>query len=128
MLDHVEIYVNHLKEARTFYEVLLEKLGWHLYQEWSHGFSYRFDHYYLVFVETEPSYQDYVYHRKHSGLNHLAFQVKTEAEVDQFRTWVMDNNLSELYSDKYPHASGRGYYALYFEGPERVKIEIVVRQ
>lgn len=34
MLHHVEIYVSNLETSRAFYDFLLTKLGYSLYQEW----------------------------------------------------------------------------------------------
>jgi len=33
-------------------------------------------------------------------------------------------NIPLLYSDKYPHAGGQDCYSVYFEDPDRIKIEI----
>lgn len=41
MLHHVEIYVSNLETSRTFYDFLLTKLGYSLYQEWDKGLSYK---------------------------------------------------------------------------------------
>lgn len=41
MLHHVEIYVSNLKTSRAFYDFLLTKLGYSLYQEWEEGLSYK---------------------------------------------------------------------------------------
>ena len=37
MLHHVEIYVSDLETSRAFYDFLLTKLGYSLYQEWDKG-------------------------------------------------------------------------------------------
>ncbi|SQF67438.1 bleomycin resistance protein [Streptococcus dysgalactiae subsp. equisimilis] len=34
MLHHVGVYVSNLAKSREFYEPLLIKLGYYLYQEW----------------------------------------------------------------------------------------------
>lgn len=41
MLHHVEIYVSDLETSRAFYDFLLTKLGYSLYQEWDKGLSYK---------------------------------------------------------------------------------------
>ncbi|HEM3633881.1 TPA: bleomycin resistance protein, partial [Streptococcus suis] len=41
MLHHVEIYVSDLETSRAFYDFLLTKLGYSLYQEWEAGLSYK---------------------------------------------------------------------------------------
>ncbi|MDG4498969.1 hypothetical protein NWE22_08260 [Streptococcus parasuis] len=48
MLHHVEIYVSNLETSRAFYDFLLTKLGYSLYQEWEDGLSFKkADHYAL---------------------------------------------------------------------------------
>ena len=128
MLDHVEIYVSNLKKSRSFYDFLLSHLGWKLYQEWEYGFSYRFDSHYLVFVQTDSKYITNIFHRKNTGLNHLAFQLNTIIEIDQLRSVLLEYGVNELYANRYPNAGGEDCYAFYFEDPDRIKLEIVLRK
>jgi catechol 2,3-dioxygenase-like lactoylglutathione lyase family enzyme len=30
-----------------------------------------------------------------------------------------------LYQDRHPHAGGENYYAVFFEDPDRIKVELV---
>lgn len=128
MLDHIEIYVSHLGRSRSFYDFLLSRLGWKLYQEWDAGFSYRLAAYYLVFVQTESRFLTHIFNRKHTGLNHLAFQMSSIAEINVLRTALLEYGVHELYADRFPHAGGEDYYAFYFEDPDRIKLEIVLRE
>ena len=73
MLHHVEINVSNLKTSRAFYDSLLPKLGYSVFQEWEKGFSYKCGTTYLVFVQTVEKHLDSIYHRGQTGLNHLAF-------------------------------------------------------
>lgn len=125
MLHHIEINVNNLDETRRFYEALLPAMGYNLYQQWDQGFSYKLDNYYIVFVQTEDYFIENTYHRKNTGLNHLAFQVGSKQEVDRLRRKLLSNGTHELYANDYPFAGGRNHYAFYFEDPDRIKIEIV---
>ncbi len=126
MLHHIEIYVKDLKKTKVFYDFLLSELGYRIYQEWDQGISYRFkDEYYLVFVQTEDAYLNHDYHRKHVGLNHLAFSINTREEVDELRARLLKNGVNELYKDDYPFAGGKDYFAFYFEDPDRIKLELV---
>jgi catechol 2,3-dioxygenase-like lactoylglutathione lyase family enzyme len=124
-LHHVEIYVSNLKASRLFWSWLLEKLGYQLFQEWDEGFSYKLDETYIVFVQTEDKYRDIPYHRCRTGLNHLAFHVQDNREVDEFTELIKSKQIRILYEDRHPYAGGSGYYALFFEDPDRMKVEIV---
>lgn len=128
MLHHIELYVKDISITRQFYSVFLEKLGYHLYQEWDDGFSYRFaDGTYMVFVQVPEKYVSLGYHRQRIGLNHLAFRVESTHEVDSIRQWLIERGVTLLYDERYPHAGGPQHYAVFFEDPDRVKIEVVGR-
>lgn len=124
-LHHVEINVHSLKRSKAFYTWLLEELGYYPFQDWDKGFSYKNGSAYLVFVQTETKYMHESFHRKRSGLNHLAFWGKSRAHVEHLRVQLMEREVPFLYEDSYPFAGGEGHYALFFEDPDRIKIEIV---
>lgn len=127
MIDHIEIYVSDLNKSKQFYHKLLEFLGYQKYQEWEQGISFKYMESYIVFVQTEEKYLDAAYHRKHTGLNHLAFRVNSKEKVDAIREKLRALRVHELYSEKYPDA-GHPSYACYFEDPNRIKIEVVFRE
>ncbi|MBM6628542.1 VOC family protein [Mammaliicoccus vitulinus] len=124
-IHHLEIYVDDLIKTRNFYEELLKTLGYQLYQEWENGFSFKLKGVYIVFVKVEEEYKEYDYHRKRIGLNHLAFGVKNKSEVDTITNVLINKGISILYKDKHPYAGGPEHYAVYFEDPNRIKLEIV---
>lgn len=61
-------------------------------------------------------------------MNHLAFRVLTNKQVDEIRVQLLAANYSELYADRYPHAGSFESYALYFEDPDRIKVEVICKQ
>nr|WP_263314430.1 VOC family protein [Mammaliicoccus sp. Marseille-Q6498] len=124
-IHHIELYVSNLEVSRKFYSWLLEKLGYQLYQDWKEGFSFKLDDTYIVFVQVEDEFLKYGYHRKRIGLNHLAFRVQDRKAVDEINQLLDQYNISKLYNDQYPYAGGKGHYAVYFEDPDRIKLEIV---
>lgn len=124
-MHHIEIYVSDLSKSRKFYSWLLELLDFELFQEWSEGFSYKKDLFYIVFVQTKEKYLDNGYNRCNIGLNHLAFKCSSKEKIDRIRDELKDMGMNLLYDDKYPYAGGEDYYALYFEDPDRIKLEIV---
>lgn len=129
VLNHIELYVSDLKESRKFYEYLLPRLGYALFQDWDQGFSYRTtEGDYIVFVQTDRKYMEYGYHRCHVGLNHLAFQVTLKKEVDELAKELKKNHVKMLYEERYPYAGGDQHYAVFFEDPDRIKLEIVSKE
>lgn len=125
VLHHVEIYVSDLTKAREFWDWFLSELGYVEFQSWPEGVSYKLGDTYLVFVQTVEKYLEAGYNRCRVGLNHLAFHAESRAAVDAMREAVLAKGCVELYAKKYPYASGPGYYALFFEGPDRMKVEMV---
>ncbi len=101
------------------------ELGYVQYQAWDKGVSYKFAETYLVFVQTEEDFLDVPYHRKRTGLNHLAFHVESRSEVDAFTKKLKNRNVLILYENQHPYAGGKDYYAVFFEDPDRIKVELV---
>ncbi|MBM7544869.1 VOC family protein [Periweissella beninensis] len=127
MLNHLEINVSNLATSKVFYTLLLSELGYVSFQTWEQGFSFKKDNFYLVFVQTEAKYLDKPYHRKNVGLNHLAFSVLNKQTVNDLRLKLIAFGVEELYPAQFPYAGGPQHYAMYFEDPDRVKIEIVAQ-
>jgi Lactoylglutathione lyase and related lyases len=125
MLHHLELNVANLEQSVAFWGWLLEYLGYQVYQTWDNGRSWQLGATYLVLVQVEEPFSETSYHRKQVGLNHLAFQVETTDEVDQIAQLLVENNIQMLYQERYPYAGGPKHYAVYFEDPNRIKVEIV---
>lgn len=122
-VSHIEINVRNLDEAKSFYTYLLAKFNYELYQEWELGFSLKLDNTYLVFVQVEADFANNSYHRKNIGLNHLAFISDSKALIDELRQDLISKNIKLLYDQDYPHAGG-ATHSLFFEGPDRLKLEV----
>lgn len=124
LLHHVEMNVADLEKSKSFYGWLLEGLGYEKFQEWPKGISWRLGETYLVFVQTESAYLQQMYHRKRIGLNHLAFHAESREHVDQLAEQLKAKGISILYPERHPFAGGRDHYAVFFEDPDRIKIEL----
>jgi catechol 2,3-dioxygenase-like lactoylglutathione lyase family enzyme len=124
LIHHIEINVSKLEVSINFWEWFLEELGYRPFQEWNQGKSWRLGETYIVFVQTKEKYLDVPYHRSRTGLNHLAFHADSREEVDQFTRRLEERGVTILYRDKHPFAGGDDYYAVYFEDPDRIKVEL----
>ncbi|MCG1020834.1 hypothetical protein EKQ44_04010 [Sutcliffiella horikoshii] len=127
LIHHIELYVSSLKETKEFWGWLLEELGYTPYQEWDKGKSWKLGDTYIVFVQTEERFLDIPYHRCRVGLNHLAFHASTRGQVDYLTEQLKSRGVNMLYMDKHPYAGGKNYYAVFFEDPDRIKVELVAR-
>ena len=126
-VHHIEIYVSDLSRSILFWEWLLtKKFSYKVFQRWNNGISFIFGDTYIVFVQTEEKYNDSSYHRRKTGLNHLAFQCSSREFVDSLANELKEKNINILYADKHPLAGGEDYYAVFFEDPDRIKVEVVV--
>ena len=114
-IQHVEINVSNFERSKAFYQ---DFLGWVGYKRildekdfagWSNGEAKIF------------------FHRRQVGLNHIAFQAKSNADVDRlYSEFLVPRNVKVLYGGpkEYPEYR-KGYYAVYFEDPDRIKLELV---
>ena len=120
-LHHVELYAADLEAAVGFWDWLLGELGYERKNEWDGGRSWINGPTYLVLARAE---RDGPFDRRTSGLNHLAFHAASREQVDGPTDGIRDRaDATLLYEDRHPYAGG--YYALYCEGPEGMKIEVV---
>ena len=127
MLHHVEIYVSDLERSIAFWTPFMQHLGWQA-DRWSGGMNYlQADEggTYLCFLPAPAEHLGAGYHRQRVGLNHLAFRGRSRAHVDEIAAWLRSAGHRLLYEDRYPYAGGPGYYALYGEDPDRIKVEVV---
>ncbi|MFS0636920.1 VOC family protein [Mesobacillus foraminis] len=124
-LHHIELYVSDLEVSAEFWGWFLKELGYSSYQKWVGGQSWRLDGTYIVFVQAEERFQDIPYHRCRVGLNHLAFYADSRAHVDEMTKKLESRGVPILYKNKHPFAGGDSHYAVYFEDPDRIKVELV---
>ena len=125
ILHHIELNVSDLRRSTAFWGWLLEELGYLPFQEWASGRSWKIEDTYLVFVQAEPRFLDASYHRGRVGLNHLAFHAVSRQHVDRLTQMLKSKGTPILYEDRHPFAGGEDYYAVFFEDPDRIKVEIV---
>ena len=81
----------------------------------------------IFLVRCEHAYVGQGFHRKRVGLNHLAFRAGSKEEVDLFcREFLGPRKIRVLYGGPkaYPQYSPN-YYSVYFEDPDRIKLELM---
>lgn len=125
MLHHIELYVSNLNQSILFWEWLLKELGYEPYQKWESGISWKQKDTYIVFVQAEERFLDIPYHRCRVGLNHLAFHAKSKEQIKELTAKLQERGVNLLYRDKHPYAGGENHFAVYFEDPDRIKVELV---
>jgi catechol 2,3-dioxygenase-like lactoylglutathione lyase family enzyme len=123
-LHHVDINVSNLKLSTEFWGWLLTELGYAKYDEWKSGMGWKLGETYIDIIQTEAKYLGAGYNRKNVGLNHLAFHAKSREHVEQLTGKLKSRGISVLYQDRHPFAGGPDYYAVFFEDPDRMKLEV----
>jgi catechol 2,3-dioxygenase-like lactoylglutathione lyase family enzyme len=78
-------------------------------------------------VGTPPARVEARPHRKNPGLNHVAFRVGARTDVDRFHDeFLKPRAVPVLYGGPRDYPEYRpGYYAAFFEDPDRLKLEVV---
>ena len=122
-LHHVELWVPDLEGSLRPWGWLLGELGWTVFQEFKGGRSFRNGPTYLVF-EQSPALTGGRHDRCAPGLNHLAFTVEGESEVDRLSLSAPEHGWSLMYADKHPHAGGPEHYAAYLEDAWGYEVEL----
>jgi catechol 2,3-dioxygenase-like lactoylglutathione lyase family enzyme len=123
-IDHISINVKNLELSDPFYHEFLVYLGFKRYKDdnaWVNATT-------GVWInETERNHQSSGFHRRNTGVNHVAFRVDSRKAVDDFyKNMLVKNNMPVLYGGPkdYPEYH-RGYYAVFFEDPDRLKLEVM---
>jgi catechol 2,3-dioxygenase-like lactoylglutathione lyase family enzyme len=125
-IRHVEINVSNFERSKAFYQGFLSWVGFKQivggknFAGWSNGEA-------GIFVTYLERYKDSGFHRAHVGLNHIAFRAKSKADVDRLHTeFLVPRSIKVLYGGpkEYPEYR-KGYYSVYFEDPDRIKLEFV---
>lgn len=122
-IHHLELYVSDLERSARFWGWLLARFGYQPFQEWDDGISFRTPSTYLVFVEAPDDSRPL--DRRVAGLNHLAFALPAPDQIDRLRADLVERGVRLLYDDRYPHAGGADHYAVFFEDPDGLKVEVV---
>jgi len=77
-------------------------------------------------VATDPKYIKNGFHRKNTGINHFAFHASSKEEVDRFyKEFLKPKGIKTLYDSPKPFLEYTpDYYAVFFEDPDRIKLEV----
>jgi catechol 2,3-dioxygenase-like lactoylglutathione lyase family enzyme len=129
---HFQVNVSDLKRSDRFYDGFLTWLGYERVLRveqtdardivgWRRGRSR------LFLTQCREEFLKDSFHRKRLGLNHIAFWVPSKRGVDRFyREYLLPHRIRVLYEGPAQHDEYRkGYYAVYFEDPDRLKLEVV---
>ncbi len=125
-IGHIYLYASDLDKSYEFYKKLLEYLGYTQTVKKDWGFAFVNNGTSLWFEKTPEDGSGQGYSRRRTGLNHIAFRVNSKEEVDKFHDeFVKSNKLVTLYETPkaFPEYD-EDYYAVFFEDPDGIKLEV----
>jgi len=123
---HVDIVVSNFNKSAKFYDGLLGWLGYRriFYEKGEAGWGIKGCNIWVG--QCKEKFAQHGYHRKRVGVNHIAFHADSRKTVDQFyKEYLQPKSIRVLYGGPkaYPYYS-KGYYSVYFEDPDRIKLEL----
>lgn len=125
-LGHLGINVPDLARARAYYDALMPLLGFEPFVSGADEFSYRpadgkaGTHLFFYRAQEHGSYS-----RHRPGLQHLAFIVKTRAEVRAVHERVLEQGDEVLHEPREFPRYHPGYYAVFWTDPHGIMLEVV---
>ena len=126
-LYHLQINVSSAETALPFYRDLLHYLEFQCVHDDPRVAGYSDGRTSIWLIETATGHTAPGFHRKRTGLNHIAFRVPHRNDVDRFtKDFLAPRGLAPLYETPREFPEYRpGYYAVFFEDPDRLKLEVV---
>ncbi|MGL5942987.1 MAG: VOC family protein [Waterburya sp.] len=119
LIHHLGIGLNEPQAAESFFDALLvEYLGMTKEEVWESvaGYKGRGTRIYLYPVKQG---------KVPGALQHLALTARSKQEVDQFAVWATKKGIKIVdFPRAYPQYGG-DYYAVFFQAPEGIKLELV---
>lgn len=119
VVHHIGIGIAHPTVAEPFFDALLvEFLGMtkEVCVEAAAGWKGRGSRLYFYPIEAGSA---------PGALQHIAFTARTRAEVDHFAIWARTRSIEIIDGPMDCPEYGGDYYAVFFRGPEGLKLELV---
>ncbi len=128
-LYHIQLNISDASKSLPFYKDFFNYMDYKIIDESPEhiGVSNGTTDFWLI--QTEEQHKNSGFHRKNTGINHLAFRLNSKEEVDTFvNDFLKPRNIDALYDSPkvFPEYGGE-YYAVYFEDPDRIKIEVMFK-
>jgi catechol 2,3-dioxygenase-like lactoylglutathione lyase family enzyme len=104
---------------------VLNRLGWKDGDSWPGGTTWTAaDGSYLV-AEQSPAMSADVHDRLRPGMNHLALNAASRAEVDAIVAEAAAHGWTLMFADRHPYAGGPQHYAAFLHNQDGYELEIV---
>ncbi|RAY10799.1 extradiol dioxygenase [Actinomadura craniellae] len=126
MIGHIGINVPDLGAAKTYYDSLMPLLGFEEFFSAGDEFSYRPaggrpGTYLFVYPAREPG----GYSRHRTGLQHVAFMVRSRSAVSAVHARAVELGSTVLHEPRYFTEYPQPYYATFWSDPFGIMLEAV---
>ena len=127
MLGHIGINVPDLEVARSYYGDFLPRVGFESFVDESDQFAFMpADGKRGTFLFFYPTDSPQPYSRRATtGLQHLAFMVRTRAAVDEVHAWAQASGSDVLHAPREFPEYPPPYYASFWLDPFGLMVEVV---
>ena len=126
-LEHIALNVSDPSTSFPFYRDLFLYFGYRVIRDDQDHIAFRKDGTPDFWIRTaEQRYVGNGFHRKNIGINHFAFHVSSRQDVDSFyEVFIKAHGVQTLYdTPKLFSKYTNDYYAVFFEDPDRLKLEV----
>lgn len=126
---HIDLNVSNLAAAKPVYGLVLEYLGYRMVKddaegcEWDLGPEDR--RISLGLRAARPESAGHAHQRYAPGLHHLAWRAASRDEVDALYRLLVGNGIPILDAPAHYPEYSPTYYAVFFEDPDGMKLEIL---
>ena len=127
-MQHVDLVVSSIERSLPFYRELLAPLGFHrigeVEGERGETIWYLSGAASAIGLREAQTPSEGPYDRYRVGLHHVAFEAHSRGAVNERAGWLRDQG-AEIESGPEEYAYLPGYYAVFFDDPDGMKLEIV---
>lgn len=128
-INHLRLTVKDIAKANDFYGPIMARLGYLLVEEsatrlaWASWAPHGTLHWFIMSV-WNPETHNREHDRYSPGFHHLAWNVGSRNEVDDFHAFLAGRNVPILDApSEYDYEPG--YYAFFFADPDGLKLEVM---
>ncbi|AFY91174.1 VOC family protein [Chroococcidiopsis thermalis] len=125
-IDHIYLSVSDFSRSEAFYDSIMQELGQHKGDKFiagephAHYFGPQFQ------LTIRPAKLAQKHDPYAPGLHHLCFQVETVTDVDLCFEKLRSIGIEVTQPQRYPEYHPQ-YYAIFFEDPDGIRLEIVAK-
>ena len=125
-INHLDLSVADLEVSGVFYDKVLGRLGYTRTTEYEGDVPcwVRSESGSVFSIGLHKAKVDVPHNRFSVGLHHLAFHLTSRADIDSFHAFLLQERITVLDAPaEYDYTPG--YYAVFFNDPDGIKLELV---